>query len=360
MHTPLPVELLPEVEELAELESPDEEIPFDILEPESTTQPEPVTEAPPPEPSLSLIDEILASIARLPEGVELPSQLFSLLADRFQILKGALLLFDALRLVYAPWASKGYDQTTLHRMRIPLGANESFNALANGKPIALADATGFTPYQQYFSAREFSALGRMILTPFIAEDKLVAVLLLSQYDAASASDEEFTESLSRISAAAATRINAARNEKIAGVSPAAVAPREGTLEEQLSKFSTGLGSSSALFMALSMEDYARSLARANEHLDPFRLHEDIFYFLASFVADIGKAFSFKQNVFLIGLQDLEPRETDLFLHQLASYLRGLFGGNGDSENPSGPTLLKSRRWPADVNDPALLLQELTT
>ena len=214
--------------------------------------------------------------------------------------------------MYAPWASVGYDQTTLHRMRISLGANESFNALANGAPLMLADSAGFTPYQQYFSAREFSSLSRMSLTPFIAEDKLVGVLLLSQFDAAFSSDDELAQCLTLISASAAPRINAARNQKIAGVSPAAVAQREGTLEEQLAKFATGLGSASALFMSISTADYARSLSRANEHLDPFRLHEDISYFLSSFVADMGKAFSIKQNLFLVGLQDLDPRQTESF------------------------------------------------
>jgi hypothetical protein len=132
------------------------------------------------------------------------------------------------------------------------------------------------------------------------------------------------------------------------------------VEEQLAKFATSLGSASALFMSISTADYARSLARANEHLDPFRLHEDITYFLSSFVADMGKAFSIKQDLFLVGLQDLDPHQTDIFLHQLTSFLHGLFGGNGDAEKPSGPALLQSRRWPADVNDPTLLMQELTT
>ena len=327
--------------------------------PESPTVPEPPARIQAAQSTEEIIEEVITSIAKLPEGVELPAQLFSMLVDRFQIQKGALLLFDAPRLVYAPWASHGFDQTTLRKIRVPLGANESFNALANGAPIALTDAAGFGPYQQFFSAREFSSLTRMILTPFIAADTLVGVLLLTQCDPPFAADEDFLQCLSRVSAAAAPRMSAARAAKIAGAAPAAAAPRDGTMEDQVARFLTGIGASPVLFLSLSVEEYALSLTRTNEHLDPFRLHEDIFYFLTSFVADVGKAFSARQGLFLLGVQDLIPAETDLFLHQLTSFLHGLFGGNGDAGDSGRPRILRTVSWPADTRDPAQLIRSLT-
>ena len=142
-----------------------------VLEEEPSTEPLPfqtVTEAPtateapaaePIAPAEAIVDpqkltlDILGSLKSLPDGVELPSQLFSLLIARLGIQKGALLLFDPLRMVYAPWASRGYDPTTTHRMRISLGASESWNALANGSPMLLTDPPALAAYQPYFSSR---------------------------------------------------------------------------------------------------------------------------------------------------------------------------------------------------------------
>ena len=142
---------------------------------------------------------MVAAIQALPDGVELPSQLFSALTEQLSVEKGALLLFDPIRLVYAPWASLGYDQTTLHRMRIPLGANESFKALANGSPILVEDASTLGAYEQYFSAREFSSLSRILLTPFITAEKLVGVLLFTALEPPFPGKAELLECLKAIS-----------------------------------------------------------------------------------------------------------------------------------------------------------------
>ena len=158
--------------------------------------------------------EIVAAIQALPDGLELPSQLFSALAEQLSIEKGALLLFDPVRLVYAPWASLGYDQTTLHRMRIPLGANESFNALANGSPVLVEDASTRGAYEQYFSAREFSSLSRILLTPFITAEKLVGVLLLTALKPPFAGDAELLQCLKAIADAGSPRVQKAREKKL--------------------------------------------------------------------------------------------------------------------------------------------------
>ena len=79
---------------------------------------------------------ILAALRALPDDVELPSRLFTVLKDALGIARGALLLYDPLRMVYAPWASCGLDQTTLHRMRISLGAVGSLYSRRHSRFLA--------------------------------------------------------------------------------------------------------------------------------------------------------------------------------------------------------------------------------
>jgi hypothetical protein len=295
--------------------------------------------------------DILSAIEALSDGIELPAKLFTVLATRLGIDKGALLLYDPLRLVYAPWASMGYDQTTLHRMRIGLGANDSFNTLANGSPAVLSDAASLAPYQQYFSSREFSSFSRLVLVPFISGGKLIAVLILTEIQPRFSSELAFLSCLSRVAEAGSSRLQKAREEKLRRAGAQGLRPGaspQGQIENYLSSF--GPDVTQILLLSLSVEEYAQSILAAHRHLDPFRLHEDFRYFLSAFVSELGAAITLRQGLFLVALQGLDRADIDLFLHQLSSFLHGLFGGNGTSEASTGPRVLSSRMWPDEAGD----------
>ncbi|MGA2974831.1 MAG: hypothetical protein ABSF77_05920 [Spirochaetia bacterium] len=311
--------------------------------------------------SEEIVQGILAAIGSLRAGVELPSQLFSALASRLAIQKGAFLLYDPVRLVYAPWASLGYDQTTLHRLRIPLGANETWNALANGSPLAVTGAPALAAYQQFFSSREGSSLSRILLTPFIAEEKLIAVLLLSELGSPFATEEELLQCLARIAEAGSPRVHAARAIQLSSAGAVGMKP-EASFSDESSRFlaSFSPSSSSVLLISLSVEEYARTVIASHEHLDPFRLHEDMRYFLGSFLADIGKAMPARRGLFIVGLPDFDRSDLDLFLHQLSLFLHGLFSGNGRSGSAASPRIVKTLSWPADGSDMRGLLDSLSS
>ena len=304
---------------------------------------------------------IVAAIRALPDGVELPSQMFTALADRLSVEKGALLLFDPIRLVYAPWASTGYDQTTLHRMRIALGANESFKTLAIGSPVLVGDPAGLAEYEQYFSAREFSSLSRILLTPFLTAERLIGVLLVTALKSPFAEDAQLLQCLKEIADTGSPRVQKAREKKLRRAdSPGA--RFGGPLEEEVGRYISSFGSAGTriLFLALSLEEFSRKIIAAHGHLDPFRLHEDLHYFLDAFVADLGLAIPIRQGLFCVALEGFDATDLDLFLHQLSSFLSGLFGGNGSSAATARPKILKTRDWPEDGGDILELLAYLTS
>jgi hypothetical protein len=320
---------------------------------EETAVEEPLTALQPQEirvtrPSEQVATEILQAMAALPQGIEIPSQLFSLLVSFLSIEKGALLLFDPVRSVYAPWASVGYDQTTLHRMRITLGANASFNALANGAPIAVSDATSRAHYQSYFSSREFSSLTRILLTPFIAEQKLIGVLLVTEISAPLDRESDLLSCFARIAQAGSLQVQKAREEKLQRAGSQGLRPGASP-EEEAARYLSAFSVSGAriLFFSLSLEDYAKRVVSTHAHLDPFRLSEDLQYFLSSFVSDLGTAIPVRQGLFIVGLQGFDAADLDLFLHQLTVYLHGLFGGAGASKTDAQPVIRATRKWPED-------------
>lgn len=308
-----------------------------------------------------VLEEVLTAIAALRSGVELPSRIFTALTTLLGVRKGALLLYDPVRLVYAPWAVQGYDQTTMHRMRIPLGANDAWNALANGSPLVLAGASAIAPFQQYFSSREFSAVGRLILTPFIADEKLIAVLLLSQVDSPLDGQDELVACLARAAEAGAPRVYEARSARVAAVGATGARPEPPALRDEPSRFVASIGASrkTVLLLCLSLEEYSKGILAAHEHLDPFRLHEDLSYFLGSFLSDVGKVLSVRQGRFIFALPDFDASGLDLFIHQLSLFLHGLFGSNGTPTAGMNPRVLRSVTWPADGADLGSLVASLS-
>jgi hypothetical protein len=307
-----------------------------------------------------ITEQIIKAMAALPQGVEIPSELFSLLVERLSIARGALLLFDPVRSVYAPWASVGYDQTTLHRMRIALGANASFNALANGAPLSVSEAASLAAYQPYFSSREFSGLSRILLAPFIAEQKLIGVLLVTEASPNLDGDEDFLSCLARLAQAGSIQVQKAREEKLQRAGAQGLRPGASPVEEASRFLSTVSPKAQVLFFSLSLEEYARKIVSAHAHLDAFRLAEDLQYFLGAFVSDIGTAIPLRQGLTLVGLQAFDAADMDLFLHQLTVYLEGLFGGNGAASPEAPPVIRKTRMWPADGTDVQELVDFLSS
>ena len=351
--------------QVAERETPDL-VPFrfEALTPRSTDEP-PVIAAQPAEAGRrfeDVLEEVLTAIAALRGGVELPSRLFTALTTLLGVRKGALLLFDPVRLVYAPWAVLGYDQTTLHRMRIPLGANDTWNALANGSPLTLSGAPSIAGFQQYFSAREMAGVSRLILVPFLAEEKLIAVLLLSDIDSPLAKEEDLISCLARAAEAGAPRVHEARAARIAAAGSTGARPEPLNLTDEPSRFIASIGASRkmVLLLSLSLEEYSESVLKAHEHLDPFRLHEDLLYFLGSFLSDVGKVLSVRHGRFVFALPDYEATGLDLFIHQLSLFLHGLFGGNGTQADGVSPLLIKSASWPTDGADMRSLVESLSS
>jgi hypothetical protein len=370
-HPELPLEAsaAPLAIELAEKAADSGLHPFRIETAARSAEPEPVP-GPPAAPAPhtgsarrfeDVVEEVLTAIASLRDGIELPSRLFTTLTALLGVRKGALLLYDPVRLVYAPWAVRGYDQTTLHRMRIPLGANETWNALANGRPLALSDSPSLAPFQQYFSSREFASVRRLVLAPFIAEDKLIAVFLLTEIDSPFASDDQLSDCLARVAEAGAPRVHEARAAQMAASGPGGAKPEVLTLKDEPSRFLSSIGKAgtTVLLLSLSLEDYAKSVLSSHEHLDPFRLHEDLLYFLGSFLADVGKALSVRQGRYVVALPDFNPSGIDIFSHQLSMFLHGLFGGNGTSGHHVVPRILKTSSWPADGADLRSLVESLS-
>jgi hypothetical protein len=303
--------------------------------------------------------DILVRLQTLHDGVELPSHMFGVLQETLGIVRGALLLYDPVRMVYAPWASRGFDQTTLHRLRIPLGAVASFTALSNGSPVTVGSGPDLAQFQRYFSSREFASLSGIVLAPFIADGKLVGALLVAEASPPFDARELLASRLAEVCGTASPAVHRARRDTLSA--GAADKGRPGVpLQQQVQGLLAAADAAGAkmLLLSVSLEAWSRGVLEAHPYLDPFRLGEDLRHFLGAFAADLGAVLPLPDETFLIALQAVDPGSLDLVMHQLTSHLVSLFGtGKAGAE---GITLRHSRLFPDDGTDAAGLVSQLTS
>jgi hypothetical protein len=304
---------------------------------------------------------ILRDAKALSDGVELPSLLFTTLRKRLSIAKGALLLYDPVRLEYAPWATFGFDQTTLHRMRIPLGANATFNALANGEPLEVTDPQQKAAFQRFFSSREFSGLKQMILSPYIFEEKLVGALLATEIQHPFSDTTQLLACLRDIAAGIAPLLQKARAFLMQWSQAKATHPPT-TPEEQVARLleSPAVQQKKLLFLSLGLGPYVRGIAAAYEDLDLFRLREDLRGLLDAFLADLGTSIMLPAGSLLVCLEGFQRDDIPLFLHQLRHFLGRHFAGGQPGEPAPLIEVMKSRIWPDEGTDARELVSFLSS
>ncbi|MCX7028888.1 MAG: hypothetical protein NTU62_02065 [Spirochaetes bacterium] len=301
----------------------------------------------PPVPSAAadpaaFTEELAGEVASLEPTIDLPSRLFGLLKDRLGIAKGALLLHDTVRQVFAPWAAAGYDAATLRRLRIP-PEGTVFGRLVGSLPVEVSDPKGIADLRRFFSSRESGNFERLLLAPFSAGDRLLGALLVSQIAPPIPAGSPLTDCLARAAAAALPALQRLRDEILRPGRAGPVSPREA--REDLTRFLAAhtRGTQPFTVFPLSLERCRKRVISANPWFDPFRLEEDLRSVVSGFTADLGRAVHLGRLRFLVAVRDLSAADTDLFVHQLASLLGSLF--HATSFEPADAEVGTARTFP---------------
>ncbi len=267
-----------------------------------------------------LLQKIFSAIGHLQESIEAPAYLFRILKDHLNFSKAALLLYDPLRLVFAPWAIVGFDQTTHHRLRIPLGYNQSFNLIANGDVLIVSSDEELESFHRCFSSGDFAALDRIQFVPFIFNEKLIALLLV-----AGTGVELSTEHWEQIITRSAPVLFRAREEKMERLKQEFVDTAD-SIEEKaatLAKLALDRGHP-FIMIRISLEAAVEKIIQDNPHLDPFRLKEDLSNLVHTLLSDAGKVYSLDRYLIMLFVYHLEEADTEFLLHHIELSLRFYF------------------------------------
>jgi hypothetical protein len=311
--------------------------------------------APPATDPAAIASELIGAAAALEATIDLPSRLFGLLKERLGIAKGALLLLDVARGVFAPWAACGYDPATLRRLRVP-AEEPALAGLAAGSVVPVSDPKVVAEMRRFFSSRESGAIERLLLVPLAADGRLAGLVVVT--DPAPGTGG-FADVLAKATAATVPALVRLRNEILRPSRTAPASPREA--REDLTRFLAAhpRGAEPFTVFSLSLERCRRRVIAANPWLDPFRLEEDLRTVVSGFAADQGRAVHLGRLRFLVAVRDLGASDTDLFAHQLATLLGSLF--HATVFDPADAEIGAARGFPSGTDaTPAAAAELLAT
>ncbi len=265
------------------------------------------------------LERLWAGLRELEDGLESPGRFFSLVKDQLKLERAALLLYDPVRLVFAPWAVHGFDQTTRHRLRIPVRANDTMNRLASGKVHLLSDPEELRPFQQFFSFREFSTLSNLLLVPFIHESRFLGLLLSAEADRAG------LDVFETLADRGARHFYAARERHLEGAKRGTPEQPESLPESVRTALQPCVEQGlSPLMIRIDTATLVETVRRQNPYIDSFRLNQDISRVVLSLFQPLGSVFQVDRERMLILVtntpQPVQEGDCELLLHHLKATL----------------------------------------
>jgi hypothetical protein len=268
-------------------------------------------------------EELTYRVAAIPAGLAAPLQLFALLRDVLGLRQAALLAYDSRRHVYSPLASIGFDATTRHRLRLEPGANADFNRAAEGNAVEV-HGDGLAAFRQYFSSRQFAAFHQLALVPYLHNQRLVGLLLVTRLVRPLTTE---TLELLRSSMAPGGQL-IAQDEREQPVEDAR--PPAERLQAILAECR---GRGQVLIMIrLSLDELLRLALERFPDLESFRLYEFLVGSCRRLLRGIGLVEIPRPRVLVLLVHGMKEADPPLLLRQLESALLAEIRGLVDSRS----------------------------
>jgi len=296
------------------------------------------------------VGKMMNSLQLISAGIEFPSILFSHIVKEFHITKGALLLPQE-NLSFVPWAETGFDRTTSRRIRIPeilldgIKENESYNfiELKNSEIDILKD---------YFSFREYSVTESVTIIPLIADDQIIAILLICSGDILNLSSEAKLTIFNNLSDSAAPLLFSKRESVFSKFE--LITDNEVNIDKAVGKFINNQKNSSFLLLSISLEEFIRFMRNKDSNAIAFRLKQDILRLVKTLIAENGEVINGTKDSLIILLKASRIAEAEMFVHQIGLSLSYFYKISTSDFKPD----FHVKKYPEDGNTAEELTAEL--
>lgn len=273
---------------------------------------------------------LLERMGGIPRGLEAAGYAFSILKETLHLHKAAMLLNDAPRDVFAPWALCGFDETTARRLRLPVDLLDRYARLREGEALVIERTAGMPDVQELFSSREYDTLERIVILPFCHQERLVSLLLVADSD--HRLDRRFflEEFSQRVAPATAEILSQSRDEKLPEPTDVSLASNTPLREEisQLERRATA-ENTALLIVRMSIGRLVEHLCRMNTYIEKYRLRQDLLMILGTMISGLGRVRTLDPDRVLFLVHEIDEPDGDLLVHQVSGMLAWFFPEAGD-------------------------------
>ncbi len=283
----------------------------------------------PPDSAEEAVRAILSGIQDLPGGLQAPAQLFGLLAENLDLKRAAILLPDYDDGTFVPWASLGFDTTTLQRMRM---AKDDIATLGERGPAGVVwEGIEIKRFAPYFSHREATMLEQLLILPFTSGEQTHAVILIAESPYLTGRQEILRIVLAAVAQAAATLVSEQRHER-ARVLGHAVTFKRDEIGVVVDRVTSRTGEAPTILL-IELSDVVSQITTANQHSDSFRVWQDVLRAMATLFASTASVCDAGSNRVLALIHSSTSDDFSLMAQQIAATLWSFFPELGGTTPP---------------------------
>lgn len=281
------------------------------LAPEPPAETVVATVPPPAGPTLpQRLAAVSSEILDAKVGLEAPGVLFSLLQRAFGLAHAAILVPDAAREVYAPWAADGLDRTSLRRLRL-----DGQTAAKLGAGVVEGEA--LTPWLKLFSTRDASTIERLHHWPCPSDEGVSAVIIAAQIAPELESDPVFHDNLEEVLEAAGHALADRREREIRRVQSSSARNVTAAPEQVIGEALASSAHRDTVLVRMTLSPLLTEAERHAPSMDRFRLTQDIALLLAHLTRETAEVViaASPEELYLL-FHGAKSLDTDLWTHAL--------------------------------------------
>lgn len=254
----------------------------------------------------SLFSEVERRLLKLRHTIEFYPALFKEFTKLFNIEKGALLIKEGD--IFTLSSIIGYDETTKNRLRLSLNEYNEFKETNDNNIL-----------RKYYSIREFITINEIIITPFINNGILYALLISTDY-----STEKKPESVEILNYAKTLSkyINENPLDKLK-IEKSIINETKEEIANYLQKIKNS--ENKIVFIKLNLSDLIVKMQENDEHSTISSIKNSALRILHSFANTQGKVFQLKNNDILLTITDNTGSANIMIIqHQINSAFKSIF------------------------------------
>lgn len=232
--------------------------------------------------------------------------------------KGALLLYDSDRDLYAPWTIVGFDMTTKRKLRLPVTlVADHFTPLTTFR--GSGERARFL--EEHFSVREFDSLEEVLIVPFHHREEIIGILLIGKSRVSC--DDQVDFLLGELDSISDFMFES--RELFYTKPEGSMYYSDQALEETKSLIEkTRKEGNKLIIIRLEISPIVDHLDTMLEGADPYRLRKDVLSLISSMIGGSGKVIYSTETYCILLLESRSLTRGRLLLHQIYTSLNTHF------------------------------------